>query len=160
MQRFLGPVVAIVFSVMYASSAVADDVANALADALQDDDLEYPGVRAGDGFWLLTGYSRLQPDSQDLIGEYLGAGVVYRSASTQFGIAVGVAELGAPFERTLSRSGREVADREAVYEMSWRIELSAGLTLRSDVQYIRNPGLDATIDSAWTFALRFELDAR
>jgi carbohydrate-selective porin OprB len=91
--------------------------------------------------------------------------VVYRSAAAegwrrQFGVAVGIAELGAPFGRALTRSGIGVADREAVYELSWRIELSEGFALQSDVQYIRNPGMDATVDSSWTIGLRFELGAR
>jgi hypothetical protein len=194
MQRFFGLAVAIVLGVMYASSAIAGDVANALAELLQVDAREYSGVRAGNGFWqvsavfddlattnvagparlhddnrgvyLLTQYPRVlsgeqedavwatqQPDSENLIGEYMGAGVVYRSASAEFGIAVGIAELGAPFERALAG---DVADHEAVYEMSWRVELSEGFTLQSDVQYIRNPGMDATIDANWTVGLRFE----
>ena len=196
---------AILIGVMCASSAAAGDVANVLASALQIDDREHSGLRAGGGYWqvsavfddlgpagvagparlhgddrgiyllvdtprVLTEWVRLQPDSSPVrpkpapqtnpIGEYVGAGVVYRSASAQFGIAVGIAELGAPFERALTRSGIGVADREAVYELSWRVELSEGFALQSDVQYIRNPGMDATVDSSWTVGLRFELGAR
>lgn len=99
------------------------------------------------------------------IGEYVGAGVVYRSAAVegwrrQFGVVVGVAELATPFQRALSRSGIGVADREAICELSYRLEVSEGFALQSDVQYIRNPGMNATVDSSWTIGLRFELSGR
>lgn len=137
MQRLF----AILIGVMYAaSSSAADTVANALARAVQIDDRVPSGLRAGDGYWQMSAgpddwWLRLQ-------SEYTGAGVVYRRASTEFCIAIGG------------------ADREAVYEMSWRIELAKGFALRSDVQFVRNPGMDATIDSSWTIGLRFELGAR
>ncbi len=99
------------------------------------------------------------------IGEYVGAAVVYRSAAAegwrrQFGVVVGVAELAAPFQRALNRSGIGVAARESICELSYRLEVSEGFALQSDVQYIRNPGMNSTVDSSWTVGLRFELSAR
>jgi Carbohydrate-selective porin, OprB family len=99
------------------------------------------------------------------IGEYVGAGIVYESAAVegwrgQVGVAVGFAELAAPFERALNRSGVDVADRAAIYELSYRVELSEGFALQSDVQFARNPGMDAAVDSSWTVGLRFEIGAR
>jgi hypothetical protein len=32
--------------------------------------------------------------------------------------------------------------------------------LQSDVQYVRNPGMDASIDSSWAIGLRFEISRR
>jgi hypothetical protein len=150
MQRWF----AVLVGTLYAASAAAGDtVATLLARALQ--------VEGGEHSWQLS----VGPDDSWLpqinpVGEYMGAGVVYRSASAEFGVAMSLSELGAPFERALTFSSTGVADREAVYEVSWRIELSERFALQSDVQYIRNPGMDASVDSSWMVGLRFELSAR
>lgn len=145
MQRWF----AVLVGTLYAASASAGEtVATTLARLLQVDDGEHSWqLSAGpDDSWV----PKINP-----VGEYMGAGVVYRSASTAFGVAMSLAELGAPFERALTFSSIGVADREAVYEMSWRVELSERFALQSDVQYIRNPGMDATVDSGWIVGLRF-----
>lgn len=99
------------------------------------------------------------------IGEYVCAGILYRSAAVegwrgQFGVAVGFAELATPLHRALTRSGIGVADREATYVLTYRFELSERFALQSDVQYVRNPGMDASIDSSWAIGLRFEISRR
>jgi carbohydrate-selective porin OprB len=108
---------------------------------------------------------RVIEDSGNPIGEYVGAGLVYRSAAVQgwrrqFGVAIGFAELATPFQRALSRSGIGVAEREATCELSYRVEVTDRFAVQSDVQFIRNPGMNATVDSSWAFGLRFELSAR
>lgn len=175
---------AVLVGAMHVASACAGEtVATQLARALQVDDNEHPGLRAGSGYWQLSAAcddlvslaetpsvlddelgsdSRVVQASEPVrpIGAYVGAGIIYRDSTQQFGVAIGVADLGAPYQVALTRSGFGVADRESVYEMSWRIEVTGGFALRSDVQYIRNPGMDATVDSSWTIGLRFELSAR
>jgi carbohydrate-selective porin OprB len=110
-------------------------------------------------------HERSIEDAGNPLGEYVGAGVVYESAAAegwrrQFGIAVGVAELATPLQRALSSSGIDVAEREAIYELSYRIELSDGFAVQSDLQFVRNPGMDARVDSSWAVGLRFEFAAR
>lgn len=99
------------------------------------------------------------------IGEYVGAGIVYRSAAVEgwrgrLRVAIGFAELATPFHRALTRSSIGIANRQASYELAYRIELSERLALQSDVQYVRNPGMDASIDSSWVIGLRFEISRR
>jgi carbohydrate-selective porin OprB len=165
-------------------------VAAAIARASQDDNRSRSGLRAAGGFWLFSAqfddllttipralaeevdedvdlflHQRATDDPGNPIGEYVGAQVVYESAALeglrhQFGVAVGFAELATPFARALNRSGVDVAEREAIYELKFRIEVSEGFALQSDLQFIRNPGMDAGVDSSWTVGLRFEIGAR
>jgi hypothetical protein len=44
--------------------------------------------------------------------------------------------------------------------LSYRIEVSEGFAVQSDLQFIRNPGMDVAVDSSWTIGLRFEIGAR
>jgi hypothetical protein len=165
-------------------------VAAAIASASQDDNRIRSGLRAAGGYWLFNAqfddlfttspralavdvdedvelflHQRAPDDPGNPIGEYVGAQVVYESAATegwrhQFGVAVGFAELATPFARAFNRSGVEVAEREAIYELKLRVEVSDGFALQSDVQFTRNPGMDAGVDSSWTVGLRFEIGAR
>jgi hypothetical protein len=169
-------------------------IANAIASVSGDDERSRSGLLAAGGYWVFNaalddlqtylsvatpGALSIDADEElDLflheravegpgnpIGEYLGAGLVYRSAAAegwrrQFGVKVGMAELAAPFQRALLESGVDVAEREAIYELSGRIEISSGFALQSDVRFIRNPGMNAAVDSSWMIALRFEFSAR
>jgi hypothetical protein len=169
-------------------------IANAIRSVSSENDGERSGLLAAGGYWVFNaalddlqtylsvatpGALSIDADEElDLflheravegpgnpIGEYLGAGLVYRSAAAegwrrQFGVKVGMAELAAPFQRALLESGVDVAEREAIYELSGRIEISSGFALQSDVQFIRNPGMNAAVDSSWMIALRFEFSAR
>lgn len=93
---------------------------------------------------------------------YYGGGAVYtgwsaRRPSDQIGIAVAVAELGDPYRQALAQAGALTATREYNYELTYRFEVSDWLTLQSDLQYIRHPGMDPMMDSAWVVGLRLEL---
>lgn len=113
----------------------------------------------GMNLFLRTGFAG---DSINAIGRYYGGGAVYtgwsaRRPSDQIGIAVAVAELGDPYRQALAQAGALTATREYNYELTYRFEVSDWLTLQSDLQYIRHPGMDPTMDSAWVVGLRLEL---
>ena len=46
---------------------------------------------------------------------------------------------------------------ETTYELSYRIEMSPGIALQPDYQYIINPGMNPSLDNAQTLALRLEV---
>jgi porin len=123
-----------------------------LSSAIEDPPDLFLQQRAGD-------------DPGNPLGEHVGAGVVYRSAAVQgwrgeFGVAVGFAELAAPFQRALGRSGIAVAERETSCELSYRVAVTERFAVQSDVQFIRNPGMNESVDSSWTVGLRFEFSSR
>ena len=47
---------------------------------------------------------------------------------------------------------------EILSELFYRLQLPRGVVLMPDVQYIHDPGADATISDAWVLTLRFEVD--
>jgi porin len=96
------------------------------------------------------------------LGRYYGAGAVYSGLlsarwPSQIGLAVAIAELGEPARRTFMDAGALPARREYNYELTCRFELSEGIALQADVQYIDNPGTNATLKPAVLFGLRIEV---
>ena len=96
------------------------------------------------------------------IKNYLGTGIVYSIASNaglprQFGVAVAIAELGAPFRTTLAAEEMASDKREYNWEATYRMAMTDWLTLQSDLQYTENPGMDPTRHSSWTVGLRMEI---
>ncbi|HMN44142.1 MAG TPA: carbohydrate porin [Povalibacter sp.] len=95
------------------------------------------------------------------VGRYLGAGAVYSglfvSGRDQIGVAIAVAELGDPYRRAQAEAGFATEAREYNYELTYRFDAADWLALQTDVQYIRNPGMDPQLDSGWAVGLRFEL---
>jgi porin len=95
------------------------------------------------------------------VGHYFGAGAVYNglfaAGRDQFGIALAIAELGEPYRRAQADAGVTTDSREYDYELTYRFTVTRWLTLQSDVQYIRNPGMDPQLDSGWACGLRFEI---
>lgn len=169
-------------------------IANAIRSVSSDNERDRSGLLAAGGYWVFNAalddletylsvgtpralavdadeeldlflHERTMQSPGNPIGEYVGAGLVYRSAAAegwrrQFGVTIGMAELATPFQRALVESGVDVAEREAIYELSYRLEISPGFALQSDVQFIRNPGMNAAIDSSWRIGLHFEFSAR
>jgi porin len=146
----------------------------------EHDDLETGGPRDDNGgFYLLAesprvfeaasgaglnAFVRLGEAEANInpIERYLGAGVVYSSASTsgrarQLGLAAAIAELGSPYRRALASEGQATTSREYAWEATYRREMSSWLTLQADVQYIDNPGMDPQLHGSWTVGLRVEV---
>jgi porin len=95
------------------------------------------------------------------IERYYGTGVVYTGLmdsrpADQLGFAIAVAELGDPYIEAQQLSGVMTAAREYDFELTYRFDVTDWLTLQSDVQYLRNPGMDPSLESAWAIGLRFE----
>lgn len=88
---------------------------------------------------------------------FLGAGVEWAGSiaarpQDSFGIAIALAETSNAYRRAF-----DAEPREFKLEMTYRMPIGERITLQPDLQYIRNPGLDPTLDDAWAIGLRFEL---
>ena len=46
---------------------------------------------------------------------------------------------------------------ETAFELVWKIQATEWLIVRPDLQWILDPGGDASLDDAWIAALRIEL---
>jgi len=95
------------------------------------------------------------------VHRYYGAGAVYTGWSTrrpqdQIGFAIAIVEPGTPFQQSQQDSGVGPLARECNYELTYRFGVTEWLTLQSDLQYVRAPGMDPSVDSAWVVGLRFE----
>lgn len=95
------------------------------------------------------------------VDRYVGVGAVYTLASHehehQIGLSVATAEFDDPFRRIEALAGNVTDARESIVELTYRVNVSDWLTLQPDVQYIRHPGVDAQLSSAWAVGLRFEV---
>jgi porin len=95
------------------------------------------------------------------IGRYLGAGAVYSgvfaSGRDQFGVAVAIARLGDPMRKLQAEAGIATDSCEYNYELTYRFDVTEWLSIQSDAQYIRNPGMDPELESGWAVGLRFEV---
>jgi porin len=113
----------------------------------------------GLNFFLRVGEAEAHVNA---IEHYVGAGAVYSSASAsglprQFGLAIALAELGAPFRTAQTNAGIDTTRRETNWEITYRFGVTEWLTLQSDVQYVQDPGMDPARESSWTVGLRFEI---
>jgi porin len=116
------------------------------------------------GLRLYVRAGRAQPDMNP-IETYFGAGAVYSMLSSaqrehQIGFAIADARLGEPFMSEQRAAGVDTVATERNYELTYRIAVADWLALQSDVQYIRHPGMDKSLDSGWAMALRFEIGGR
>ncbi|MFL6618742.1 MAG: carbohydrate porin [Povalibacter sp.] len=106
-----------------------------------------------------TGFAE---DRINPIHRYYGAGAVYTGLTAQrpedqLGFAIAVAKLGAPYIEVQQSNGFSATRYEYDFELTYRLDVNEWLTLQSDVQYMRNPGMDPSLKSAWALGLRFEL---
>jgi porin len=95
------------------------------------------------------------------VDRYIGGGAVYTLASKvreqQIGVSIAVAEFGEPYRRLEAAAGNITDARESIVELTYRVAVAEWLNLQPDVQYIRHPGVDPQLSSAWVVGLRFEL---
>jgi porin len=75
----------------------------------------------------------------------------------QIGLAIAVASFGEPYRRFEALAGNLTHVHESIVELTYRIKVSDVLTLQPDVQYIRHPGINPQLNSAWVVGLRFEV---
>ncbi len=57
----------------------------------------------------------------------------------------------------MALAGSATDARETTLELTWRLPVADWLTLQPDLQYVINPGFDASLDDAFVVGLRFEL---
>jgi porin len=95
------------------------------------------------------------------VDQYVGMGAVYTITSDarehQLGLAIATAGFGEPYRRLEASAGNMTDADESIVELTYRVNLSEWLTLQPDVQYVRHPGADPQLDSAWVVGLRFEV---
>ena len=87
--------------------------------------------------------------------DYIGAGIKFAEFASFPGSAgIGVAHvlLNEDYRQTVSQT----TAHETAVEFTYRVELGEHFALQPDLQYIVNPGFDATLDNAVVFSLRFE----
>lgn len=92
---------------------------------------------------------------------YVGAGAVYTGLlpsrpADQLGLAIAHIATGAPLRRSAALAGGRLDSGEFNVELAYRVELADGFFLQPDVQYVRTPGADPSVDDAWVVGLRFK----
>jgi porin len=114
----------------------------------------------GTRFFLRVGAteSRINP-----IERYYGFGAVYNGRignrlSDQIGLAVSIAELGAPTVDLMTEDSGKPWKRETIVELTYRADISGWLMIQPDIQYIQHPGMDRGTESAWLIGLRFQVN--
>jgi len=93
---------------------------------------------------------------------YFGAGVVVqapfaRRPDDQLGIAIASAGAGDPYLDALSPRGRASGKHETIWELTYRATVNEHLVVQPDIQFVKNPAMDATLDDALVVAVRFQL---
>ncbi|MFO1457432.1 MAG: carbohydrate porin [Steroidobacteraceae bacterium] len=85
------------------------------------------------------------------------AGLVPGRPDDQLGIALASVAAGGPWRDEMALAGSATDARETTLELTWRLPVADWLTLQPDLQYVINPGFDASLDDAFVVGLRFEL---
>lgn len=95
------------------------------------------------------------------IESYLGAGVVYSglfdSADNQLGLSIAKADLSGEVITAVEAGGGQIEDNETVIELSYRTVINSWLAVQPDIQWIKSPGFDPTLDDATLVSVRFEI---
>ncbi len=109
--------------------------------------------------WLRYG---IADDHVNQLKRYIGSGLVYtgllaQRPHDQLGLAVAVAENGAPFLRAAEAAGMAEDKREFNVELTYRAPINDWLAVQPDVQYIINPGTHPALRNALAIGLRFEI---
>lgn len=110
-------------------------------------------------FYLRYGRAR---ESVNQVGSYIGAGIVVSGLlpgrpNDTLGLAVANARNGDDYRNVLSMAGGNSDRREINYELTYRAEISKWLTIQPDIQYIKDPGTDPTLDNVLIFGIRIEI---
>jgi porin len=96
------------------------------------------------------------------VDRYVGAAVtashlIPARPGDALGFGVAWAHLGDDYIQSRFFSGQPATAAETTFELVYRAELTPWLSLLPNVQYIREPGADASLGNAWVAGLRFEL---
>ena len=109
----------------------------------------------------VSGFIRLgmAEDSINAVDTYLGAGLnwtgpIATRPDDVFGIAVAHINAGSPFKNI---TGAGIESSETIIDMTYLTPITDWLSLQPNLQYVINPGLDASLDDALIFGVRVEL---
>lgn len=100
-------------------------------------------------------------DKFNAVADYLGAGLVVSAPFSarpddQFGLAIATAGAGNSLRGVALGSGVPLQRRETTIELTYRATVTDWLTLQPDLQYVRQPGFDASLQDASVIGLRLE----
>lgn len=110
-------------------------------------------------FWLVYGVAE---KSVNPITAYLGAGVVVSQfvpgrPDDTIGFAVAHARNGNEYRDVIAATGARPESAEANFELTYRAPINDRIVIQPDIQYIRNPGTDPTLDDALVIGIRVEV---
>ncbi|MEQ8208099.1 MAG: carbohydrate porin [Woeseia sp.] len=93
---------------------------------------------------------------------YFGAGVVVQAPfawrpDDQLGIAIASAGAGDPYLDALLPPGRASGKHETIWELTYRAMVNEHLVVQPNIQFVKNPAMDATLSDALVVAIRFQL---
>jgi porin len=116
---------------------------------------------ASQGLFVFLRYGQADEDI-NAIKTYTGAGASYIGLlpgrdDDQLSIGVAVVRFGAVFVDAELAAGNEIAQRESVYEISYRMQLSPWFALQPDLQFIRDPAFGVDDDDVTLALVRAEV---
>ena len=101
--------------------------------------------------WLRIGIAE---DEINPIGTYVGGGVAVGDEDSRWGLAVAHARLGDPAFRNAAMAPERA---ETAVELTYSRQMTDRVRLQPDIQYVINPGWDASLDDALVLGVRMEV---
>ena len=95
--------------------------------------------------------------SSSVSGGYTVKGLIPQRQNDLLGIAFASAQLNPQYLDQQSQAGTGAPNTETTYEINYRIELTPGLALQPDFQYVQHPASSETIKNASVVAIRIEI---
>jgi porin len=113
------------------------------------------------GLWVFAQLAYADPQV-NRFSHYIGGGAVYRGLipgrdRDETGLAVAVAQTGSHYRRGQRRQGQRVSDQEAAFEGTHAVEVTQGVIVQFDAQYILHPNTDPSRRDAIALITRLEL---
>jgi porin len=130
------------------------------AYVLADMKLHTPEAEGDGGLSAFLRYG-MASKSTNRFGAYTGAGLSYTgllAEDDQLGLAIARARNAGSYRTAQGVIGVDTNTAETNFELTWRFALKEGLSVQPDLQYIRNPNTDPTLQDAFAIGLRFEID--
>ena len=113
----------------------------------------------------LAGFVRAGIASDDVnpIASYFGLGLVVTGPfearpADKLGVALAIANVGDKYRTLIQASSGSAAAREINFEMTYQLPLMDGVVVQPDLQWINNPGANASIRDAFVVGVRFKVD--
>jgi porin len=118
----------------------------------------------GDAAQGLAVFGRYGVANADInpLRDYLGAGLVYTGLLPDrpidsLGLALAYARTGDAYRDATALAGNRAESGELTVELTYRYEVTDGIAVQPDLQYIFNPGADPALDNALVIGTRIEI---